>query len=296
MILYVIATWWCTTGAIFLLGRLQPRTFRWSLLGATATLFAAVWGLAWSADNTTVAGACVAFGSAVLIWAWLETTFLLGAITGPRRRACEPGCHGLRHFGHAVQTILYHELATLVAVLLVCALTWSAANPYGLWTFLVLWSMRVSAKLNLHFGVPNVGVEMLPPHLQYLAGYFRQRRLNPLFPVSVVVGAALSGWLVYAAWQARGTPFESTGLTLVATLATLGLIEHLMMAFSLPADSLWSWIRRLAPEGTDLGVPGGQRVIELDHGQPELRLGNPVAKQLEPVAARSSAPTRAQRL
>jgi putative photosynthetic complex assembly protein 2 len=218
-------------------------------------------------------GACVAFGSAVLVWAWLETTFLLGAITGPRRQVCDADCHGLRHFGHAVQTILYHELATLAAVLLVCALSWGAANPFGLWTFLVLWAMRVSAKLNLHFGVPNAGVEMLPPHLKYLAGYFRQGRLNALFPVSVLVGAALSGYLIYAAWQARSSPFEATGLTLVATLSTLGLFEHLMLALSLPADTFWRWLRRpdareQDPAGNLVKTPGRAPESIVDIAQP----------------------------
>ena len=36
------------------------------------------------------------------------------------------------------------------------ALTWGGANQVGTWTFLVLWVMRLSAKLNVFLGVPNL--------------------------------------------------------------------------------------------------------------------------------------------
>ncbi len=36
--------------------------------------------------------------------------------------------------------------------------------------------MRISAKLNLFFGAPNVTIELLPPHLDYLAATSRDAR------------------------------------------------------------------------------------------------------------------------
>ena len=48
----------------------------------------------------------------------------------------------------------------------------AGTNRYGLWTFLVLWIMRQSAKLNLFFGVPNLGEQYLPAHLQEALSYF----------------------------------------------------------------------------------------------------------------------------
>jgi putative photosynthetic complex assembly protein 2 len=244
LIFGVVAAWWLSTGLIFLLGRLSPATFRWSLLGATALLPVALWMLHTSSNSGTALGACVGFGAAIAVWAWLEISFLLGAVTGPRRAACAPDCCGRRHFWHAVEAILYHEIASLALLGLALVLSWHAANQFGLWTLLLLWGMRVSAKLNLHFGVPNIGAAMLPPHLKYLASFFRQRRTSALFPLSVLIAAAASIALVYAGWKARAEPLDGTGLTLLATLCTLGLIEHGMLTLSLPADAFWGWMRR----------------------------------------------------
>ncbi|MDZ7599695.1 MAG: DUF3623 family protein [Desulfobacterales bacterium] len=48
-----------------------------------------------------------------------------------------------------------------------------AANPFGLWTFAVLFFARVSAKLNLFFGVPRINTEFLPRPLAHLPSHFR---------------------------------------------------------------------------------------------------------------------------
>lgn len=244
--LFVVAVWWSTTGLILFLDRLPPATFRWSLAAATVALVGALLGLEWSSGTTTPTGACVAFASAVVVWGWLEMTFLMGAITGPRRHACTAHClGGWSHFVHAVQAIAYHELAGLCALALVLVLCRGEPNEYGLWSFVLLWCMRLSAKLNLFFGVPNVGEAMLPPHLKYLAAFFRKRAMNALFPVSVTLITVLSWALAQAAWDARNSAFDATGLALLATLSLLALLEHWMLTLPLPADALWHWLRRL---------------------------------------------------
>lgn len=242
--LFVVSAWWCTTGGILFLDRLPPHTFRWSLAAATALLVAALFALDWSTSLATALGAYAGFAAALMVWAWLEMTFLMGALTGPRRRACSRGCGGWRHFVHAVQAILYHELATLGALALVASLSWQTANPYGLWTLLLLWVMRLSAKLNLYFGVPNIAEAMLPPHLKYLASFFRKRPMNPLFPFSVTLTTVCCVVLVNAAWSMRASAFHGTGLTLLATLSGLALIEHWLLTIPLPADAMWRWTRQ----------------------------------------------------
>jgi putative photosynthetic complex assembly protein 2 len=88
---------------------------------------------------------------------------------------------------------------------------------------------------------------MLPPHLHYLASFFRQQPMSRLFPLSATIAAGLAALLACVAWSARFSPFQSTGLTLLAALATLGFLEHVMLTLSLPADTFWSWMRRRAP-------------------------------------------------
>lgn len=240
----VLALWWSTTGLIFVLGRLPAWSFRWSMVGATALLLAGLVALRLSAAERSQASACIGFGAALAIWAWLETSFVLGIITGPRRIPSDPVSNGWQHFRQAVAAILHHELAALAVLVAAAALTGQAPNRSGLWTLLLLWALRLSAKLNLHLGVPNAGVSMLPAQLQYLAGYFRERRVSALFPVSVVLAALGCAWLARAAWRARGDEFSGSALTLLATLALLGLLEHLMLVMPLPAETFWSWMRR----------------------------------------------------
>jgi putative photosynthetic complex assembly protein 2 len=250
--LYVIAAWWCSTGLILYLGRLPHRTFSSSLGVASALLVPTSLMLHWSSQSTSLAGACVAFGAALLIWGWLEISFLLGIITGPRRSACHAGCHGLPHLLHAIEAILYHELATIAAALLVACLTWHAPNLTGLWTFLILWAMRISAKLNLFLGVPNTGEIMLPTHLKYLAAFFRRRRFNALLPVSLTLAALLCVMLVGAACSGPWN-FGTYQLSLLATLAGLALVEHCMLMLPVRADAPWRMARSAATLRADSG-------------------------------------------
>ncbi len=95
----------------------------------------------------------------------------------------------------AVETLLYHEAAILVTGLLLYAMLAGSPNEVGLWTFVILWVMRISAKLNVYLGAPNLTEEFLPPHLTYLKTYFCRRSMNLLFPVSVTL-STIATWLL----------------------------------------------------------------------------------------------------
>jgi putative photosynthetic complex assembly protein 2 len=238
---FAMLVWWFTTGIILYLDGLPRSTFRWSMLGATAVLGLALVALRQTAvDATTASSAYVAFLVAIAIWGWLEMSFLMGFITGPRKHACPASCGGARHFMHGAEVLIYNELATLAAALLVYFATLNAANRVAWWTFLVLWAMRLSAKLNLFFGVPNSGEQFLPPHLQYLKSFFKKRRLNLLFPLSVA-GATVADVLLAQRCLHSNEPFQITAYALVATLLALALLEHWFMVLPVPTEKLWAW-------------------------------------------------------
>ena len=65
------------------------------------------------------------------------------------------------------RTSLYHELAIIGSAIAIVALTWHQPNQIGMWTFMVLWWMHQSAKLNVFFGVRNLNEEFLPEHLTF---------------------------------------------------------------------------------------------------------------------------------
>jgi putative photosynthetic complex assembly protein 2 len=238
--------WWFSTGVILLLDGLPPRTFRWSLTGATLLSLAALGGLAVSARDTSPAGAYAAFACALGIWAWFELSFLTGVLTGPRRIAAAPDARGFTRFAQAVGAIAYHELAIAGSVLVVFALTAGQPNAAGLWTYLALWVMRTSAKLNLFFGVRNLSEEFLPAHLAYLQSFFRRRAVNLLFPLSVTGASLALALMVAHALDAATSPAAAIGTALVGTMLALAIVEHWMLVLPLDTTALWRWAIREA--------------------------------------------------
>jgi putative photosynthetic complex assembly protein 2 len=245
--LYATFLWWFSTGVIFFLNARPQRTFRWSMIGGSLLVVAALFGIWASAGIASPLGAFIAFTCGVVVWGWHTMSYYMGVITGPRRHRCPPGCRGWRHFVHGVNTGLYHELAIIATAALIAALTWGAPNQFGLWTFVVLWAMHVSAKLNVFLGVRNLNKEFIPEHLGYLTSYFRRRSMNLLFPFSVTIGTGVTLALMSAALEPGATPFFRTGHILLATLMALAVIEHWFMILPIPADVLWRWSLRPTP-------------------------------------------------
>ena len=240
-VLYTLFIWWFSTGIILYLDGLPRHTFRWSMLGATALLLTACYGLAVSSTDTSLAGAYIAFTCGVLVWGWVEMSFLMGFITGSRRTACPDNCSPWQRFIYAIQAIIYHELLIIALLLTIIILTWNGDNQIGTWTFLTLWLMRLSTKLNLFFGVRNLSEEFLPEHLAYLKSFFTRKPMNLLFPFSITLGTVAAVLVVLHIPAAETSAFEAIGLTLVATLLILAILEHWFLVLPLPFEALWRW-------------------------------------------------------
>lgn len=284
--------WWFTTGAILYLDGMRRETFRWSLGAATLLLALAAWGLHASAADATPAGAILAFGCGLAVWGWLELTFLTGVITGPERSPCPPGLTGWPRFRRATLAVLHHELAILLAAAALAGLTWGGPNKAGLFTVLLLWGMRLSAKLNLFLGVRNLNAEFLPDHLRYLGTYFGRRPTNPLLPFSLLGSVGVAALLLAEAFAPGASPpggeaFHAVAFTLLGTLAALGALEHAFMVVPLPATALWGWGFRSRAWSTELEGscdPGGlERLLHavargsfgpVDQLEGEARAGN----------------------
>ena len=240
-IVYALFIWWFSTGVIIYLDGLPSRTFKWSMLGATGLLILSLYGLATTASDTSVTGAYLAFTYGLIAWGWQAISFYMGYVTGPRKEQCPEGCSGWRHFGHAIQTSLYHELAIIVAAVAVLWLTWGQPNQIGTWTFMILWWMHESAKLNVFLGVRNLNEEFLPEHLEFLKGFLTKKPMNLLFPVSVTVSTVITFMLAEKALAADASAFEAAGYTFLATLMALAVLEHWFLVLPLPAAALWQW-------------------------------------------------------
>jgi putative photosynthetic complex assembly protein 2 len=264
---YGLFVWWLSTGVIVYLNNLPPRTFRWSMAAGTVVAVISLYRLGASSALATPASAYAAFTYGVLVWGWHEMAFFMGFVTGPRRTACARGCSGLAHFRHGVEACLDHELAIIISAVAVVWVTRGGANQVGMWTFMVLWGMRQSSKLNVFLGVRNLNEEFLPKHLAFLKSFMRRRPMNALFPVSIVVGTWITTLLMQRAAAADVSVFQATALSFVITMMALGVIEHWFLVLPLPFAKIWGWwLRRCGRvEAAPYTAPHACRVEQVTH-------------------------------
>lgn len=255
--LHGLLIWWVSTCLILFLDSLPQRTFRFSIAGATIALVGALYFLALSATDTSVAGAYIAFTCGVLIWGWLEISFYMGYVTGPRNQHCSHGCSGWKHFGHAILVSLYHELAVLLLAAIVLTLTWNSPNRFGMWTFVLLWWMHQSARLNVFLGVSNLNADFLPEHLAHIKSFFRSAPMNLLFPFSVTASTICAVLMAQQALSFGIDTFNATGYSLLTTIMVLAILEHWFLVLPVSATRLWNmmWQWTLVARGQTSKTP-----------------------------------------
>ena len=244
--------WWFSTGAILMVVKRADRGGRdshlWAVLISAFLLVLGVAGFVDTLQRDGVAPVFAGFISVLLIWGWIEMSFLCGLITGPITKPCPTGIPRWERFLRAWGVIAYHEMLLFLTAAALCIAAVDAVNPYAAQVFGLLFVARVSAKLNLFFGVPRINTEFLPRALLHVPSHFRIARMNALFPFSV----AGLGWITWwggSQLAAATTAPEITGTALFTSLAALALLEHLFMVIPLPDAKLWRWM--LPASGTD---------------------------------------------
>lgn len=243
--LLALFIWWFSTGVI--LWRVKsadkagPNAHLISVLGGLPLLALGITGLAATFADASVTGTYLAFLAALAVWGWIELAFLSGVITGPNTTPCPPHASEVDRFIRATGTIAWHEVLLIATLILIASAASDATNTTGLWTFAILFFARLSAKLNLFFGVPRIHTEFLPTPLAHLASHFRHAQMNWVFPISVTL-------LTFAAacWMERAivapTDGAFIGHILLTALTLLALLEHWFMVLPLPDQKLWRWM------------------------------------------------------
>jgi len=240
-ILFAALVWWLSTGAILWLIGLPARTHKWTALGATAMLVGATVTMLQLRQETGVMAAYAGFATGILLWAWHEVMFLLGFITGPSKQACPSGLGQGRRFLAAAGVVLHHEVLLALHAGIIVLLSWDAPNQYAAWTFMVLWGMRLSSKLVVFTGAPNIVDKFLPERLDYLKTYFSRQSPGSLFGVAIIAVTAVAAILY---WQALGHEpgtFHSAGFYLLAAITTLAVLEHWALVLPMPDPLFWEW-------------------------------------------------------
>ncbi len=236
----VLLLWFGSTALIAWMANRSRATYRRSLAIGGVAGAAGLLTIAATAQSMTVGAVYLSFCGALVVWGWQELAFLTGAVGGPRRCVADPMATGWRRFSQATATVIYHEIALAVTLLLLLLVTWGAPNQTGTAAFALLFVLRLSTKLNLFLGTPNFSDELLPTHLRYLLTYFGPSRLGFWLLVSLVAVFALAVWLgTRVAVAPSGA--ETTAAGLLFALAALGALEHVFLALPIRDGALWRW-------------------------------------------------------
>ena len=257
--------WWFSTGAILMAVKHADRrghTARTRMTWAGLPLVGiGLVGLWISLGDATISGAYVGFLAALSLWGWIELAFLTGVLTGPNLSPLPDRVSERERFLRAWGTIAYHEITLLFALVAILLLCWGAENAFGLWTFVILYGARISAKLNLYFGVPKVQIDFLPEALSHLPSHFRIQRMSWFFPISITLLSFAIGYWLQCLYSAQ-TPGQVTGFALLTALTGLALFEHWMMVLPIPDERLWRWMLPKTPSAptprTSKDIKGGQ--------------------------------------
>ncbi|MFZ4688957.1 MAG: putative photosynthetic complex assembly protein PuhE [Polymorphobacter sp.] len=275
-LLFATVLWFFATGFVLWLDRLPTSTWPASIVGATVASGFAMGGIIATAPMTGSAAAYAAFACALVLWGWHELSFLMGFVTGPNRDPCPADATGWRRFRLAAATLIHHEVAMFLTVLVIMAATWGQSNQTAALTFVLLFVMRLSAKFNIFAGVPHLSTEMMPEHMRYLASYFRIRPPRLFFAFSLFAIVALAAWLGDAALASRDG--LATGYALAFALVLLAFIEHGFLVVPWQDTSLFRWAMRDRVRAGDLRTSNHNPKVDPRGGETlTQRQANPLA-------------------
>ncbi len=244
-ILLAVLAWWFFTGAILLVIRLADRSggaaYRRAVVLSVPLLALGAAAVIVSAADTSLTGIYAGFLGALAVWGWIEMAFLTGVITGPEPRPALPGVTGQRRFWAAWQTLAHHELLLLTGLLAVVVAVHGQPNTVAVWTYGILFFARISAKLNLFFGVPRINLEFIPGPLTHLKSHLRQGPITMAFPIAITALSFAVACFIERLISAP-TEAQAVGFALLTALSALALLEHWLMVLPLPDARLWRWM------------------------------------------------------
>ena len=236
----VVVLWFVSTGLVAMINHRLRQSFGRALVIAGICAALGLGLLVLTSQSDAVWATYVSFIGGLLIWSWHEISFLTGAVAGSHRDACPLEAKGWQRFSLATMALIHHEIALAMTAGLLLSLGAVTANPTGAYTFALLLIFRLSSKLNIYWGVPNMSDELLPLHLAYLKSYFGPKRLAPMLVISIVMIVGLGGYFALAATAATQAN-EAVQASLLCCLCLLAALEHLFLAIPFRDSALWGW-------------------------------------------------------
>ena len=236
----VTVLWFVSTGLVAMINHRLRQSFGRAVIIAGVCASVGLGLLVITSHSTSVWGAYASFVGGLLVWSWHEISFLTGAVAGSHRDKCPEDARGWQRFSMATMALIHHEIALAMTAALLLSLGVVTSNPTGAYTFALLLIFRLSSKLNIYWGVPNMSDELLPGHLAYLKSYFGPKRLQPMLVFSTLSIIGLGGYFAYVAFNAT-QPYQAVQASLLCCLCLLAALEHLFLAIPFRDSALWNW-------------------------------------------------------
>jgi putative photosynthetic complex assembly protein 2 len=237
---YSLAIWWIST-AIIIYFNFQPVVRFYFFL--TSLTLAITWGYLWvkHRNDDTIKGAYISFTGALFIWGFVEVSFYTGYIVGPPVRPLFTISPSWEAFHLAVHRSIYHEMMIMTLGVAGLVIFRKAKNKFGLITFFILWFAHQSCKLNVFFGVSNIGQEFIPDTVSDMAPYMTIASMNWLFPFSITLNTIIAYKFLKNVKNPAESDWRRIGYILVGMMALLALLEHWLLVLPLN-ESLWDVI------------------------------------------------------
>ena len=261
-IFFVLFLWWFLTGIILYTAKrldLGDSKSRLTVVIVTLPLFFCAWYFYYHCLNgMSYSDIFCAFMASLFIWGWVELTFLTGVVAGiPLLEKREEDRDTERdRFINGFRSIALNECLLISCLFLMALLSIGKENNFGLTTFLILYVARVSAKLNLFFGVPYINLHFLTAPLKHIATFCRVAPVGFFFIASTIMLCLMFVFLVGFTYSAQAMSELQFGYLLLSTLSALAVLEHLFMALPFKDATLWNWMLpnlSKSPEAITLG-------------------------------------------
>jgi putative photosynthetic complex assembly protein 2 len=240
----VVLLWFVSTGLVAMINHRLRASFGRALFIACGCALLGLALIAFTSHTSAVWAVYASFLGGLLIWSWHEISFLTGAVAGSHRDPCPAKASGWQRFSLATMALIHHEVALAMTAGLLLSLAAVTANPTGAYAFALLLIFRLSSKLNIYRGVPNMSDELLPAHLAYLKSYFGPKRLHPVLVLTIAAILGLAGYFASAAINAA-TAGGAVSASLLCCLSLLAALEHLFLAIPFRDSALWDWALRV---------------------------------------------------
>ena len=245
-IIFVFFLWWSLTGLILYVAK------KGDLVGGKYHLISGILSLpifvgAWffyivNLESSNLTNVMTGFLSSLMIWGWCEFTFLTGFIAGLTGKHLVKHENEKERFLNGLKSIIFNEILLLLCLGGMAFLTLGKDNNIGFFAFFILYIARVSAKLNLFFGVPYINLQFLTFRLRHLEAFCKVAPVGSFFFGSCLILSGLFGFLAVTVFFSGNTPTIQLGYLMLSTLVALAVIEHLFMAIPFRDAKLWNWM------------------------------------------------------